>query len=46
MFHIYGFAAIIMRGLRGGNTIVSLPRFEPKTFLGVIEKYKVSVARK
>jgi len=43
MFHAYGLAIILILGLRCGQMIVSLPRFEPEVFLNAIQEYKVSV---
>ena len=40
-FHAYGMVAIMLGGLFGGGTIITLPRFVPEQFLATIEKYKV-----
>lgn len=42
MFHIYGFTVITLCGLAGGATIVTIPRFEPESFLKAIARYRVS----
>ena len=41
MFHMYALEGVLIAGLVAGATIVSLPRFDPHTFLSAIEKYKV-----
>ncbi len=40
-FHMYGVEGILLGTLAGGHTMVSLPRFEPHSYLGAIPKYKV-----
>jgi acyl-CoA synthetase (AMP-forming)/AMP-acid ligase II len=42
-FHIYGMTVIMNMGLRGGATIVTMPRFDLAEFLGLIERHRVSV---
>jgi len=42
-FHIYGMVVIMMLGLAGGGTIVSMPRFDLAEFLGIVQKYKATV---
>ena len=42
-FHIYGMVVIMMLGLAGGGTIVSMPRFDLMEFLGVVQKYRVTI---
>jgi acyl-CoA synthetase (AMP-forming)/AMP-acid ligase II len=42
MFHIYGFTVITLCGLASGATIVTIPRFEPESFLKTIARYRVS----
>ncbi|CAK7336383.1 unnamed protein product [Dovyalis caffra] len=44
MFHIYALNSIMLCGLRVGAAILILPKFEIGTLLGLIEKYKVSIA--
>jgi acyl-CoA synthetase (AMP-forming)/AMP-acid ligase II len=43
-FHIYGMVVIMNFGLYKGCTTVTLPRFDMEQFLGVMEKYSVTVA--
>jgi acyl-CoA synthetase (AMP-forming)/AMP-acid ligase II len=43
-FHIYGMTVIMNMGLVGGNTIVTMPRFDLGEFLGLIESHGVSCA--
>ena len=43
-FHIYGLTVIMSAALARGCTIVSLPRFAIDDFLGMIERYRVSIA--
>ncbi len=42
MFHIYGFTVITLCGLASGATIVTIPRFEPGSFLKAIARHRVS----
>ena len=42
-FHIYGMVVIMMLGLAGGGTIVSMPRFDLGEFLGLVQKHKVTI---
>jgi acyl-CoA synthetase (AMP-forming)/AMP-acid ligase II len=42
MFHIYGFTAVTMCALAAGATVVTVPRFEPASFLDAIERYRVT----
>ncbi|KAJ6414553.1 hypothetical protein OIU84_003534 [Salix udensis] len=44
MFHIYALNSIMLCGLRAGAAILIMPKFEVGYLLGLIEKYKVSVA--
>ncbi|MEU5401148.1 4-coumarate--CoA ligase family protein [Streptomyces sp. NPDC005963] len=41
-FHIYGLTALLTGPLRQGATVVVLPRFELDSFLGAIERHRVS----
>ena len=41
MFHIYGFA-FALHCLVIGGTLVTLPRFEPQSFLAAIQRYRVT----
>ena len=43
-FHMYGMSVVLLSSLYSGTKVVSLPKFDPKTFLGAIEKYKVRMA--
>jgi acyl-CoA synthetase (AMP-forming)/AMP-acid ligase II len=42
MFHIYGFTVVTLCALAAGSKLVTLPRFEPASFLKAIEAYRVS----
>ena len=42
-FHIYGMVVIMMFGLAGGATIVSMPRFDLPEFLGLAQKYRATI---
>jgi len=42
-FHIYGMVVIMMLGLAGGGTIVMMPRFDLQEFLGLVQKYRVTI---
>jgi acyl-CoA synthetase (AMP-forming)/AMP-acid ligase II len=44
MFHIYGLNVIMNFGLYAGATTVVLPHFDLEEFLGVAEKYEVTMA--
>jgi len=44
MFHIYALHSIMLCGLRVGAAILIMPKFEIGSLLGLIEKYKVSIA--
>ena len=41
-FHIYGLTALMNAPLRQGSTVVVLPRFDLDTFLGAIEKHRIT----
>ncbi len=43
-FHIYGMVSALFSSLYLGLKIVSLPKFQPETFLSSIEEYKVNMA--
>ena len=43
-FHMYGIVIVILSSLYGGTSVVSLPKFEPDSFLAAIEKYRVHIA--
>ena len=40
-FHIYGLTTILLSGLEHMKTTVTLPKFEPQTFLKSLQDYKV-----
>ena len=41
LYHAYGMIGVLCLGSAAGAKLVTLPRFEPNTFLSAIEKYKV-----
>ncbi|HEY6924548.1 MAG TPA: 4-coumarate--CoA ligase family protein [Steroidobacteraceae bacterium] len=43
-FHIYGLVVVLNFGLRMGTTIVTLPRFEPESFLKALQDWRVEIA--
>lgn len=43
-YHIYGMALIMLLGMRNGGKIVTIPRFDMEMFLGVMEKYQITIA--
>ncbi|MGH9102185.1 MAG: AMP-binding protein [Acidimicrobiales bacterium] len=43
MYHIYGMVLIMSAGLSQGITLVSLPQFDLETFLGAIERHRVTL---
>lgn len=42
MFHIYGFVVVTLCGLARGHRLVTVPRFEPESFLQALSRYRVS----
>lgn len=40
-FHVYGLVVLNVVLLYEGNQLVTIPRFQPHSFLGAIQKYKV-----
>lgn len=44
LFHIYGLVVVLNMGLHVGATIVTMPRFDLEQFLGMIEKYRVTLS--
>ena len=42
MFHIRGFTCTMLAGLANGRKLVTLPRFEPESFLQAIETHRVN----
>jgi len=43
-YHIYGMVEVMTVGLYSGATIVTLPRFDARTFCEVTEKYRITTA--
>jgi acyl-CoA synthetase (AMP-forming)/AMP-acid ligase II len=41
-FHIFGLQTCLNLGLREGATIVTMPRFEPREFLRLVQHYQVT----
>lgn len=41
-FHIYGFTSIMMTKLSRGCKLVTLPRFDPKTFMPTITEHRAT----
>jgi len=41
-FHIYGMTCIQFMTLAHGGTVVTMPKFDMESFLGMIERYKVT----
>ena len=44
MFHIYGMVTILHYSMIHGSTLVTLPNFEPESFLKAIAQHRVNVA--
>ena len=44
MYHLYGLHVVVNLGLSQGATIVILPRYELRQFLGTLERYGVTIA--
>src|SRR5438132_1986694 len=44
LFHIYGLVVVLNMGLHMGATIVMMPRFDLEQFLGLIQKYRVTLS--
>src|SRR5436853_7927990 len=44
LFHIYGLVVVLNMGLHLGSTIVLMPRFDLEQFLGLIQKYRVTLS--
>ncbi|XP_042879849.1 4-coumarate--CoA ligase 3-like [Penaeus japonicus] len=42
-FHIYGMCVIMASGLCRGTKIVTLPKFDPRTYANVLKNHKISV---
>ena len=43
-YHIYGMVVIMSGAIRAGGTIVTMPRFDLKQFLELLQKYGVTMA--
>lgn len=44
LFHIYGLVVVLNMGLYLGATIVMMPRFDLEQFVGLIQKYRVTLS--
>src|SRR2546425_3748178 len=44
LFHIYGLVVVLNMGLHLGATIVTMPRFDLEQFLGLIQKFRVTLS--
>jgi acyl-CoA synthetase (AMP-forming)/AMP-acid ligase II len=44
LFHIYGLVVVLNMGLHVAATIVTMPRFDLEQFLGMIQKYRVTLS--
>ena len=42
--HIYGMVCIMISAIVNGGTVVTLPKFDPATFLDALSRYKVAYA--
>ena len=40
MYHMFAIWAYFIYGMAWGHTIVTLPKFEPDSFLGLFKRYK------
>ena len=45
LYHAYGLVAVLTLGAAAGAKLVVLPKFEPKSYLSAIEKYKVQIKK-
>jgi acyl-CoA synthetase (AMP-forming)/AMP-acid ligase II len=43
-FHIYGMVVIQLLVLSQGATLITMPKFDMEEFLGIVQKYKITVA--
>jgi acyl-CoA synthetase (AMP-forming)/AMP-acid ligase II len=43
-FHIYGMVVIQMLALCHGATLITMPKFDMEEFLGIVQKYRISMA--
>ena len=44
-FHIYAMTTVMSMGLHYGLKLVTLPKFEPETYLKALVQYKVSLTK-
>jgi acyl-CoA synthetase (AMP-forming)/AMP-acid ligase II len=42
MYHIYGLTVVLLGGLVAGIKLVTIPRFEPESFLKALQDYRVT----
>jgi len=42
MFHVYGFNVVMNSAVLAGATLVTLPRFDLRTYLGLVEKFRIT----
>ncbi|MGZ6956486.1 MAG: AMP-binding protein [Acidimicrobiia bacterium] len=42
-FHIYGMAVLLLPGLAAGALQITMPAFEPKRFLEIVERYRATL---
>jgi acyl-CoA synthetase (AMP-forming)/AMP-acid ligase II len=42
LFHIYGFNVVMNAALLAGATLITMPRFDLRAYLGIVEKFKVT----
>ena len=45
-YHIFGLAIILGVGMSRGGKLVTIPKFDPETFLQFIQDYKVNIIKK
>jgi PAS domain S-box-containing protein len=43
-YHIYGMVCVMTAGLHAGTTLVTLPRFDARTFCAATQKYRITTA--
>lgn len=44
MYHLYGLHIVANLALKVGATVVTMPRYDEKSFLSTLEKYRVTIA--
>ncbi|XP_018019407.2 4-coumarate--CoA ligase 3 [Hyalella azteca] len=42
-YHIYGIVSIMLKGLKISSTVVTLPRFQPSSFIRALQEHKLTV---